>query len=142
MPESKGREQGGGGGGCSRGKRKLRKGGSRTAIPVLFTITEEEEGQRRRDACRKKKRASYSQYKSEDGRAGSAGSGQTYTPTPSRTTTSNSPSNNAATKTDSLLFNKIDERQRNDGKLAKLRSRTQNQHGGLRCAHIQYCPLQ
>ncbi|XP_056261354.1 ensconsin isoform X7 [Seriola aureovittata] len=70
--------------------------------------------------------ASYSQYKSEDGtvssatRPSSAGSGQTYTPTltptptptPSRTTTSNSPSNNAATKTDSLLFNKIDERQR------------------------------
>ncbi|XP_039981702.1 ensconsin isoform X1 [Xiphias gladius] len=70
--------------------------------------------------------ASYCQYKSEDGRASSAtrpsssGSGQTYTPTvtpsptptPSRTTTSNSPSNNAATKTDSLLFNRIDERQR------------------------------
>ncbi|XP_041814485.1 ensconsin isoform X1 [Chelmon rostratus] len=70
--------------------------------------------------------ASYSQYKTEDGRASSttrpssAGSVQTYTPTltptptptPTRTTTSNSPSNNAATKTDSLLFNKIDERQR------------------------------
>ncbi|TMS12540.1 Ensconsin, partial [Larimichthys crocea] len=64
------------------------------------------------DASPPESQASYSQYKSEDGRAGSAGSGQTYTPTPSRTTTSNSPSNNAATKTDSLLFNKIDERQR------------------------------
>uniref|UniRef100_A0A665V827 Microtubule-associated protein 7a n=1 Tax=Echeneis naucrates TaxID=173247 RepID=A0A665V827_ECHNA len=70
--------------------------------------------------------ASYSYYKSEDGtlysasRPSSSGSGQTYTPTltptstqaPSRATTSNSPYNNAATKTDSLLFNKIDERQR------------------------------
>ncbi|XP_040920233.1 ensconsin isoform X2 [Toxotes jaculatrix] len=70
--------------------------------------------------------ASFSQYKSEDGstssatRPDSSGSGQTYTPTltpiptptPSCTTNSNSPSNNAATKTDSLLFNKIDERQR------------------------------
>ncbi|XP_078146169.1 ensconsin [Centroberyx gerrardi] len=53
-------------------------------------------------------------------RPSSAGSGQTYTPTltptltptPTYTTTSNSPSNNAATKTDSLLYNKIDERQR------------------------------
>ncbi|XP_069014440.1 ensconsin isoform X7 [Embiotoca jacksoni] len=126
MPDSKGRGKGGGGGGCSQGKWRLRKGGSRSAIPALFTITEEEEGQRRRDACKRKKRASYSQYKSEDGRASSAtrpsssGSGQTYTPsltstptpTPSRTTTSNSPSNNAAPKADSLLFNKIDERQR------------------------------
>lgn len=59
--------------------------------------------------------ASYSQYKSEDGRGssatrpGSSGSGQTYTPTltptptttptPSHATTSNSPSNVAATKT-------------------------------------------
>ncbi|XP_077949416.1 ensconsin isoform X27 [Gasterosteus aculeatus] len=66
--------------------------------------------------------ASYSQYISEDGRSssgtrpGSSGSGQTYTPTltptPTHTTTSTSPSNNAAPKTDSLLFNKIDERQR------------------------------
>ncbi|XP_070781779.1 ensconsin isoform X2 [Enoplosus armatus] len=76
------------------------------------------------DASPPESQASYSQYKSEDGRAssatrpGSSGSGQTYTPTltptptPSRTTTSNSPSNNAATKTDSLLFNKIDEKQR------------------------------
>ncbi|XP_056261349.1 ensconsin isoform X2 [Seriola aureovittata] len=126
MPEGKVPGQGGGAGGCSRGKWKLRKGGSRSAIPALFTITEEEEGQKRKGACRRKKKASYSQYKSEDGtvssatRPSSAGSGQTYTPTltptptptPSRTTTSNSPSNNAATKTDSLLFNKIDERQR------------------------------
>ncbi|XP_031177770.1 ensconsin isoform X8 [Sander lucioperca] len=118
MPDSKVQ----GGGGCSRGKWKLRKGGSRSAIPALFTITEEEE--ERRDARRRKKRASYSRYKSEDGRASSAtrpsssGSGQTYTPTLTptptltHTTTSNSPGNNVATKTDSLLFNKIDERQR------------------------------
>ncbi|XP_074541771.1 uncharacterized protein map7b isoform X3 [Halichoeres trimaculatus] len=127
MPESKGRRQGGGGGdGCSQGKRKLRKGGSRSAIPALFTITEEEEGQKRKNVCRRKKKASYSQYKSEDGRTStatrpsSAGSGQAYsptltpntTPTLTHTTTSNSPSNNAATKADSLLFNKIDERQR------------------------------
>ncbi|XP_037305269.2 ensconsin isoform X9 [Pungitius pungitius] len=123
MPDSKGREKGGAGG-CSRGKWKLRQGGSRSAIPALFTITEEEEGQRRRDACRRKTRASYSQYKSEDGRSssgtrpGSSGSGKTYTPTltptpgPTPPRTSTSPSNNAATKTDSLLFNKIDERQR------------------------------
>ncbi|XP_047429593.1 ensconsin isoform X3 [Mugil cephalus] len=121
MPDSKGRGEGGG---CPRGKWKLRKGGSRSAIPALFTITEEEEGQRRKHGCKKKKRASYSQYKSEDGtlssatRPSSAGSGQTYTPTltptptPSRATTSNSPNNNAATKTDSSLFNKIDERLR------------------------------
>ncbi|XP_023808726.1 ensconsin isoform X9 [Oryzias latipes] len=70
--------------------------------------------------------ASYSQYNSDDGRAssatftGSPGSGQTYTPslTPiptfplNRPVTSNNSSNYAATKTDSLLFNKIDERQR------------------------------
>ncbi|XP_075940679.1 ensconsin [Anarhichas minor] len=124
MPDSKGRDKGGGGGGCSRGKWKLRKGGSRSAIPALFTITEEEEGQRLRDACRRKTRASYSQYISDDGRSssathpGSSGSGQTYTPTltptpgPTPTRTTTSPNNNAATKTDSLLFNKIDERQR------------------------------
>ncbi|XP_073348605.1 ensconsin isoform X1 [Pagrus major] len=78
------------------------------------------------DASPPESQASYSQYRSEDGRASSAtrpssaGSGQTYTPTltstptptPTRTTSSNSPSNNAPNKTDSLLFNKIDERQR------------------------------
>nr|XP_046228644.1 ensconsin isoform X2 [Scatophagus argus] len=78
------------------------------------------------DASPPESQASYSQFKSEDDRVSSAtrpssaGSGQTYTPTltstptptPTRTTTSNSPSNNAGTKTDSLLFNKIDERQR------------------------------
>ncbi|XP_053193344.1 ensconsin isoform X2 [Scomber japonicus] len=79
------------------------------------------------DASPPESQASYSQYKSEEdgtsssARPGSSGSGQTYTPTltptattptPSRTATSNSPSNNASTKTDSLLFNKIDERQR------------------------------
>lgn len=56
MPDSKRREQGGGAGRCTRSKRKLKKGGSRSAIPALFTITEEEEGQRRTDACRRKKR--------------------------------------------------------------------------------------
>ncbi|XP_078029886.1 uncharacterized protein map7b isoform X3 [Epinephelus lanceolatus] len=151
MPESKGREQEGGGGGCSRGKWKLRKGGSRSAIPALFTINEEEEGQKRRDARRRKKKASYSQYKSEDGdgrassatRPSSSGSGQTYTPTltptpiptptPSRTTTSNSPSNNAATKTDSLLFNKIDERQR----LARERRGEREKQNALKEAQWQ-----
>ncbi|XP_049446314.1 ensconsin isoform X2 [Epinephelus fuscoguttatus] len=151
MPESRGREQGGGGGGCSRGKWKLRKGGSRSAIPALFTINEEEEGQKRRDARRRKKKASYSQYKSEDGdgrassatRPSSSGSGQTYTPTltptptptptPSRTTTSNSPSNNAATKTDSLLFNKIDERQR----LARERRGEREKQNALKEAQWQ-----
>ncbi|CAL1586318.1 unnamed protein product [Knipowitschia caucasica] len=66
-----------------------------------------------------------SQYKSEDdrpssaARADSSGSGQTYSPTLTLTltptptvNTSNSPSNSAAAKTDSLLFNKIDERLR------------------------------
>ncbi|KAL6096001.1 map7 [Pungitius sinensis] len=76
------------------------------------------------DASPPESQASYSQYKSDDGRSssgtrpGSSGSGKTYTPTltptpgPTPPHTSNSPSNNAATKTDSLLFNKIDERQR------------------------------
>ncbi|KAM6915021.1 uncharacterized protein map7b [Xenentodon cancila] len=126
MQDRRGRREERGGSRCSRGNWSLRKGGSRTAIPALFTITEEEEGQRRRNAGKKKKRASYSQYKSEDGRVSSgtcpssSGSGQTYTPTltpvPTPTTnctiTSNSPSNYAATRPDSLLFNKIDERQR------------------------------
>ncbi|KAM7368007.1 hypothetical protein PAMP_014263 [Pampus punctatissimus] len=135
MPDSKGRGQGGGGGECSWGKRRLRKGGSRSAIPALFTITEEEEGQRRRDACRRKKRASYSQYKSEDGRVSSAtrpsssDSGQTYTPTytptPTRTNTSNSPN--------SLLFNKIDERQR----LARERREEQEKQNAIKEAQWQ-----
>ena len=56
MPDSKSQERGGGIGGCRLSKKSLKKGGSRTAIPALFTITEEEEGQRRGDACRKKKR--------------------------------------------------------------------------------------
>uniref|UniRef100_A0A673CVZ8 Ensconsin n=1 Tax=Sphaeramia orbicularis TaxID=375764 RepID=A0A673CVZ8_9TELE len=79
------------------------------------------------DASPPESQASYCQYKSEDGRGSSAtrpsssGSIQIYTPTLTPTpvptptftsTTSTSPSNNAATKTDSLLFNKIDERQR------------------------------
>ncbi|XP_034436651.1 ensconsin isoform X15 [Hippoglossus hippoglossus] len=76
------------------------------------------------DASSPDSQASYSQYRSEDGtvssatRRSSSGSGQTYTPTPiptptpSHTTIGNSPSNNAAAKMDSLLFNKIDERQK------------------------------
>uniref|UniRef100_A0A671W9V8 Ensconsin n=1 Tax=Sparus aurata TaxID=8175 RepID=A0A671W9V8_SPAAU len=74
------------------------------------------------DASPPESQASYSQYRSEDGRASSAtrpssaGSGQTYTPTvtstPTPTRTTSSPSINASTKTDSLIFNKIDERQR------------------------------
>lgn len=56
MPNSKGREQGGGGGGCWRGKRTLRKGGSRSVTTALFTITEEEEGQRWRHDYKRKKR--------------------------------------------------------------------------------------
>ncbi|XP_027896036.1 ensconsin isoform X5 [Xiphophorus couchianus] len=116
MPD--GKAGGGGGSGSPRDKWKLRKRGSRLTIQPLFTITEEEEVQRRREAGRKKKRASYSQYRSEDCR-GSSASGQTYSPTgtpipppiPNRTTSKNT-SSYAATKTDSLLFNKIDERQR------------------------------
>ncbi|XP_070705451.1 ensconsin isoform X2 [Pempheris klunzingeri] len=89
--------------------------------------------------------ASYSHYKSEDGRASSAtrpssaGSGQIYTPTitptptTTRTTTSNSPSNNAATKTDSLLFNKIDERQR----LARERREEREKQNAVREAQWQ-----
>ncbi|CAJ1078227.1 ensconsin isoform X1 [Xyrichtys novacula] len=78
------------------------------------------------DASPPESQASSSHYKSDDGRTSSttrpssAGSGQAYTPTLTpnttptltQTTTSNSPSNNAAIKADSLLFNKIDERQR------------------------------
>ncbi|XP_023203814.1 ensconsin isoform X1 [Xiphophorus maculatus] len=113
-----GKAGGGGGSGSPRDKWKLRKRGSRLTIQPLFTITEEEEVQRRREAGRKKKRASYSQYRSEDCR-GSSASGQTYSPTgtpipppiPNRTTSKNT-SSYTATKTDSLLFNKIDERQR------------------------------
>ncbi|XP_063758011.1 ensconsin isoform X9 [Eleginops maclovinus] len=129
MPDSKRQGGDGGGGGCSRGKWKLWKGCTRSAIPALFTIAEEEEGLRRRDARKRKKRASDSQYTSEDGRLStsatrpsSSGSGHTYsptlTPTPNTTptqthnTTSNSPSYNAANRPESLLFNKIDERQR------------------------------
>ncbi|KAM3860932.1 ensconsin [Diretmus argenteus] len=141
MPDCKGR--GGDRGGCPQGKGRIRKGGSRSAIPALFTITEEEEGQRRREACRRKKKASYSQYKSEDGRASSttrpssSGSGPTYTPTltptPTPTHTSSSPSNNAATKTDSLLYNKIDERQR----LARERREEREKHNAIKEAQWQ-----
>ncbi|XP_029705353.1 ensconsin isoform X2 [Takifugu rubripes] len=71
------------------------------------------------DASPPESQASYYHYKSEDGRESSAtrpssaGSMQVYTPsTLNRTTASNSPSNNVAIKSDSLLFNRIDERLR------------------------------
>ncbi|XP_071335137.1 ensconsin isoform X2 [Trachinotus anak] len=99
------------------------------------------------DASPPESQASYSQHKSEDGtvssatRPSSAGSGQTYTPTltptptptPTHTNTSNSPSNNAATKTDSLLFNKIDERQR----LARERREEREKHNAVKEAQWQ-----
>ncbi|XP_070705452.1 ensconsin isoform X3 [Pempheris klunzingeri] len=97
------------------------------------------------DSSPPESQASYSHYKSEDGRASSAtrpssaGSGQIYTPTitptptTTRTTTSNSPSNNAATKTDSLLFNKIDERQR----LARERREEREKQNAVREAQWQ-----
>uniref|UniRef100_A0A1A8J7E2 Microtubule-associated protein 7 n=3 Tax=Nothobranchius kuhntae TaxID=321403 RepID=A0A1A8J7E2_NOTKU len=124
MPKGKGQK--GGGSGSSSDKCKLRKTGSRSAIQPLFTINEEEEGLKQRKASKKKKKASFSQYRYEDSgastitRPSSSGSGQTYTPTGTpdftfplnRTTTSKSTCNYAATKADSLLFNKIDERQR------------------------------
>uniref|UniRef100_A0AAQ4RM46 Ensconsin n=1 Tax=Gasterosteus aculeatus aculeatus TaxID=481459 RepID=A0AAQ4RM46_GASAC len=95
------------------------------------------------DASPPESQASYSQYISEDGRSssgtrpGSSGSGQTYTPTltptPTHTTTSTSPSNNAAPKTDSLLFNKIDERQR----LARERREEREKHNAAKEAQWQ-----
>ncbi|XP_055362138.1 ensconsin isoform X11 [Betta splendens] len=145
MPESKGHGRGRGGGGCSCSKWKLKKGGSRAAVPALFTITEEEEGQRRRDVRKKKKKASFSQDGRESSatRPSSSGSGQTYTPTLtptptptptfSHTTTSNSPGNVAATKTDSLVFNKLDERQR----LARERREEQERQNAVREAQWQ-----
>ncbi|GLD74528.1 ensconsin isoform X1 [Lates japonicus] len=89
--------------------------------------------------------ASYFQYKSEDGtapsttRPSSSGSGQTYTPavTPTQTPTpgcnSNSPNNNAVPKSDSLLFNKIDERQR----LARERREEREKQNAVREAQWQ-----
>ncbi|KAM4633736.1 uncharacterized protein map7b [Polymixia lowei] len=138
MPDRKGgRGRGGGGGeeGCARGKGRMRKGGSRSAIPALFTITEEEEGQkRRREARTKKKKASYSQHRWEESRS-SLASTQTYTltTTPTQTATSTSPSNNAAGKTDSLLYNKIDERQR----LARERREEREKQNAAREAQWQ-----
>ncbi|XP_056283814.1 ensconsin isoform X3 [Pseudoliparis swirei] len=78
------------------------------------------------DASPPESQASYSQCISEGGRSssiarrGSSGSGHTSTPavtptsgpTATHTTSSNSSSNNAAAKADSLLFNRMDERQR------------------------------
>ncbi|XP_038148615.1 ensconsin isoform X10 [Cyprinodon tularosa] len=116
MPDRKA-AGGGGGSGSSRDKWRLRKRNSRLTIQPLFTITEEEEVQRQRKAGRRKKQASFSQYKSEDGTVSSA-FGQNYshtgtpipTPIPNRATSKNTSS--YAAKTESLLFNKIDERQR------------------------------
>nr|XP_054603809.1 ensconsin isoform X2 [Nothobranchius furzeri] len=124
MPKGKGQK--GGGSRSSSDKCKLRKTDSRSAIQPLFTINEEEEGLKQRKASKTKKKASFSQYRYEDSgastitRPSSSGSGETYTPTGTpdftfplnRTTTSKSTCNYAATKADSLLFNKIDERQR------------------------------
>ncbi|KAM4522395.1 ensconsin isoform 3-T3 [Odontesthes bonariensis] len=126
MPDRKGRRGGNDGSGFSQSKWKLRREGSRSANLSLFTITEEEEIKRQRNAFKRKKKASYPLYKSEDGRLSSAThpssscSGPVYTPTltpiptPTTNRTSSSPGSNAAAKTgaDSLLFNKIDERQR------------------------------
>uniref|UniRef100_A0A1A8CN01 Microtubule-associated protein 7 n=1 Tax=Nothobranchius kadleci TaxID=1051664 RepID=A0A1A8CN01_NOTKA len=124
MPKGKGQK--GGGSRSSSDKCKLRKTDSCSAIQPLFTINEEEEGLKQRKASKTKKKASFSQHRYEDSgastitRPSSSGSGQTYTPTGTpdftfplnRTTTSKSTCNYAATKADSLLFNKIDERQR------------------------------
>ncbi|KAM9704396.1 ensconsin isoform 12-T12 [Menidia menidia] len=89
--------------------------------------------------------ASYSQYRSEDGRlslatqASSSGSGLTYTPnltpipTPTTNRTSISPNNYAASKADSLLFNKIDERQR----LARERREEREKHNAAKEAQWQ-----
>ncbi|XP_037101222.1 ensconsin isoform X3 [Syngnathus acus] len=98
-----------------------RKGGGRSAVPRLFTITEEDDGHKRRDGRRRKTKASF--YKSDDGRmsspagASSSLSGRAYSPaltsTPTPTGTSGSPNNSAAgPKIDSSLFNKTDERLR------------------------------
>ncbi|KAM9704387.1 uncharacterized protein map7b isoform 3-T3 [Menidia menidia] len=145
MPDRKGRKGGSNGSSSSQNKWKPRKGGSSSTIPALFTITEEEEGQRRKNALKRKKRASYSQYRSEDGRlslatqASSSGSGLTYTPnltpipTPTTNRTSISPNNYAASKADSLLFNKIDERQR----LARERREEREKHNAAKEAQWQ-----
>uniref|UniRef100_A0A667XQI5 Uncharacterized protein n=1 Tax=Myripristis murdjan TaxID=586833 RepID=A0A667XQI5_9TELE len=98
------------------------------------------------DASPPESQASYSQCKLEDGRVSSSahpsssGSGQTCTPTLTPTvtttpthTTSTSPSNNAATKTDSLLYNKIDERQR----LARERREEREKQNAAREAQWQ-----
>ncbi|XP_050927875.1 ensconsin isoform X6 [Lates calcarifer] len=97
------------------------------------------------DASPPESQASYSQYKSEDGtalsttRPSSSGSGQTYTPavtptqTPTPGCTSNSPNNNAVPKSDSLLFNKIDERQR----LARERREEREKQNAVREAQWQ-----
>nr|XP_057912678.1 ensconsin isoform X3 [Doryrhamphus excisus] len=136
MPVSKRR-----GPGRGEGSQRLGKRGSRSAIPALFTISEEEEGQRRRHGIRRKTKASY--YQSDDGRAsrpGSSASGQIYsptltsTPTPTRTVTSTSPNNqNTAIKTDSLLFNKTDERLR----LARERREEREKQNAIKEAEWQ-----
>ncbi|XP_054617443.1 ensconsin isoform X2 [Dunckerocampus dactyliophorus] len=140
MPVRKGRAPGRGEG----SQWRLGKAGSRSAIPVLFTITEEEEGQRRRHDIGRKTKASY--YQSEDGRAssatppGSSASGQIYsptltsTPTPTRTAASTSPNNqNTAVKADSLLFNKTDERLR----LARERREEREKQNAIKEAEWQ-----
>uniref|UniRef100_A0AAV2KEH9 Uncharacterized protein n=1 Tax=Knipowitschia caucasica TaxID=637954 RepID=A0AAV2KEH9_KNICA len=56
MPESKKVKARGGPAAKDQGKWRLRKAGSRSAVPALFTITEEEEGHRRKKACIRRKR--------------------------------------------------------------------------------------
>ncbi|XP_056150149.1 ensconsin [Lampris incognitus] len=96
------------------------------------------------DASHTDSQASYSQCRSEEGgvssatRPDSSGSGQTFSPTltstPIPTTSCNSPNNNnAATKTDSLLYNKIDERQR----LARERREEREKQNAAREAQWQ-----
>ncbi|XP_059898185.1 ensconsin isoform X4 [Gadus macrocephalus] len=129
----------GGSGGCPRGKSTLRKGASRSAIPSLFTIREEEEGKKQRGARRRRKKASSSQGTAEEGAASSTSrgissvSGQTYTVTLSTAGSSSSPQGSTAYRADSLLYNKIDERQ----KLARERRELQEKQNALREAEWQ-----
>ncbi|XP_061126413.1 ensconsin isoform X1 [Syngnathus typhle] len=119
-----------------------RKGGGRSAVPRLFTITEEDDGHKRRDGRRRKTKASF--YKSDDGRmsspagASSSLSGRAHSPaltsTPTPTGTSGSPNNSAAgPKIDSSLFNKTDERLR----LARERREEREKHNATKEAEWQ-----
>lgn len=74
MPQGKRQERRGSGAACRRGKRSLRRGGSRSATPALFTITEEEEGQRRRGAWRSRKKGNRGKDQESAGRGACAAS--------------------------------------------------------------------